>query len=184
VLDVQSSTVWADLMGVHVDQVSLTADDTPLDLHDRFTVVGDLDAERRIRLIERFSHAFVGESATTVLWRDSLGEQRTVHRGAPAVPTLFLIDSDDIGERPETDRLLTLLGRARAQTPEPALAVLNEPFAHLPIMRIWELLTVAERLSERLQILLLTSDDVTVAWATHRAQTGVLGLVRYWGADL
>jgi hypothetical protein len=64
-----------------------------------------------------------------------------------------------------------------------SLALMIDPFHGLPIIKIWELLSITERVSERLQVLMLTQDDVTVAWAAHRATLDLLQLVRYWGAD-
>jgi hypothetical protein len=163
---------------MRIDEVTLQSPSGPLGLHPRLTVVADLGPTKRLGLLTELNSALVG-NGKTVRWTDPLGEPRT----GPG-PRLCCIGPGDLRPDPTTDRLLTLLGRARQSDRDGlhAIAVLNDPFADLPIMRIWTLLSLTERVSERVQTLLLTDDEVTVAWATHRASTGALELVRYWGA--
>ena len=170
---------------MRVDEVSL-GNAAPLAFHPRLTVMADLTAERRQNLADRLHATFDGEADGSVRWTDSLGEHRVVHIGAPVMPRVFVIEPADLGPDPTADRLLALLGRARQPdaSGDGSLAVLLDPFAGLAIMRIWELLSITERVSERVQILMLTDDEVTVAWSTHRASTGALNLVRFWGADV
>jgi hypothetical protein len=164
---------------MRIDAVTLQSAGNPLGLHPRLTVVADLGPTKRLGLLTELHVALAATDPAVMRWTDPLGEART----GPG-PRLCCIGPSDVRTDPTTDRVLTLLGRARQSDRDGlhALAVLNDPFADLPIMRIWTLLSLVERVSERIQTLLLTDDEVTVAWATHRASTGALELLRYWGA--
>jgi hypothetical protein len=168
-----------------VDEVTLAGIEAPLQLHPRLTVVGDLDAGERRTLADRIVGAIRGDEGATVCWTDPLGEHRLADPFADMQPRIVELDSVELRAEPTPDRLLALLGRARQANSRgvQSLALLLDPFSGLPIMRIWELLSITERVSNRVQVLLLTDDEVTLAWAAHRAQTGSLELVRYWGAE-
>jgi hypothetical protein len=172
-------------MVMTVDEVALAGIDSPLALHPRLTIVGDLGAADRRSLADRLLAAIAGDLSATVRWTDPLGEHRSADQDADMQPKAFEIDAEELRAEPTPDRLLALLGRARQADTRgvQSLAIMLDPFAGLAIMRIWELLSITERVSNRVQVLLLTDDEVTLAWAAHRAQTGSLDLVRYWGAQ-
>jgi hypothetical protein len=170
---------------VSIDEVTLATEARPLILHPRLTVVADLEPHQQTGVVERVSGALNGAHGSLVLWTDPLGQRHQVRPDDGPGPRLTTITASELRPTPTPERLLTLLSRARLADPNGigSLAVLLDPFVNLPIMRIWELLTITERVSERVQVLLLTNDEVTVAWSNHRATTGSLELVRCWGAD-
>ena len=172
-------------MAMSVDEVTLAGIEMPLTLHPRLTVVGDLAADERRKLADRLLAALGGDLSANVRWTDPIGERRNADRDSPVQPRIVEIGAADLVHEPTPERLLGLLGRARQADTQgvQSLALLVDPFAGLPIMRVWELLSITERVSERVQVLLLTDDEVTLAWAGHRAQTGSLELVRFWGAE-
>ena len=165
-----------------VTSLQLAGMDHPLVLHPRLTVVADVAGPAQIDLVGRIATALTGNGDGTASWIDSVGEPCVSGSGEEPGPRLTLVRAEDLAIDPSPQRLLTLLGRARETDRRglEALAVLMDPFAPLPIMRIWELLSLTERVSERVQTLLVTDDEVTVAWSAHRAGTGQLDLVRFW----
>ncbi len=156
---------------MRVDEVMLAGAAAPLILHPRLTVISGLGPMRRTELLSQLRGAMAGSVGTVVRWTDEIGEPRVVQDE----PLLIEV----IGALPQSADaawLVNLLTRARVRPR--CLAVADDPFAHLPIMRVWELLAVLERVTERVQTLLLTADEVTVAWASQRATAGDIALVR------
>ena len=143
-------------------------------LHPRLTIVrGCYEALRRT-VCEILPGAFYGfDVASKVRWIGRSGETHVVGPTDAIVPKLTVIRSDQLDTSNRIVDLLTMArvpGTARA----PGLVVLDEPFRDLDTHETWEALDIVDRLSARVQMLLLTEDPCVEAWAEHRQGAGTM----------
>jgi hypothetical protein len=143
-------------------------------LHPRLTIIRGCHEIMRNTLCRVLPGAFYGfDVASTVRWIGRSGESHVVGPTDAIVPKLTVIHGHEVDT---ADRMLDLLTMARVPgtARAPGLVVLNEPFADLDAPHTWESLDMLDRLSARLQMLLLTEDPCIEAWAEHRQGKGTL----------
>jgi hypothetical protein len=164
---------------VHVDEVTLAGrPPLRLHLHERLTIVVGCPAEDRAEICAALPPAFLGfDVASLVRWVDASGTLRLVTTTDAIVPKLTVIGPSHIDGTP--DRVLDLLTLARVPPTAmaPGLAVLDEPFVDCTAKQTWELLDLIQRVSGKVQTMMLSDDECVRAWAElHEDWLGLIDL--------
>jgi len=169
---------------VQIEEFSLAGPtDFEVALHARLTIVRGCDEALRREICETLPGAFYGfDVVSRVRWTGRSGESHTVGPTDAIVPKLTVIHNHQLDT---PDRIVDLLTMARVPgtARAPGLVVLDEPFGDLDAQQTWECLDLLDRLSSRVQMLVLTEEPCVEAWAEHRQGAGTLSCIELHPSD-
>jgi hypothetical protein len=163
---------------VHIEDFTLSGrSPVHVTLHRRLTVLSGCSADLREWVCQTLPGAFYGfDVASSVRWIGRSGERRVVAATDAIVPKITVIRAAQLDQ---PDRILDLLTMARvpATARAPGLVLLDDPFEPYNTQQTWESLDLLDRLSSRVQMLLLSNDPCVSGWAQHRQGRGQLSAI-------
>jgi hypothetical protein len=158
---------------VQIEDFSLAGPtELEITLHPRLTILRGCSQPVRQAICEYLPGAFYGfDVASKVRWIGRSGERHVVGPTDAIVPRLTVIHHEQLDSEQRILDLVTMAG-ASTTARAPGLIVFDEPFADHNDRQTWEYLEMLDRLSVRMQMLLLTEDPCVTAWADHRQGAG------------